>query len=371
MIDCRTILCKAGNGGKGAISFNRGAFIPKGKPNGGNGGNGGNIYFKANPSLPHLGALKSTYTANNGGIGRNMYRHGKNAIDLFVDVPVGTSIKLYHRSQQSPFSQENTHNEIYLKTLEIDTLSDLKLIAKGGAKGLGNPHYSSKNSSPRISGKGEPGQLIKAYLELKCMADIGLVGLPNSGKSSLVRKLSNCNSKVGDYAFTTKSPSIGICLSRDYFLKKYSEKIPDQNLLKIADIPGIIDGASEDKGLGHKFLKHIEKCKLLLIVLDSHPELSTNLRFENSRLLDTYNQLLNELFKFNPKLASLPKIVVLNKMDLLSESDHSSSRVVTFMKNVDADSFLCSSRTGENIFGNKGLGIKILDACLNPNKTSD
>ena len=367
--DVRQIILMAGNGGHGAISFDRGASIPFGRPNGGNGAIGSHIILKATHSLAHLGDLKSKYSSLNGGNGRNKNQHGRMQPNLIVNVPIGTIISKFIKIvpekqvvlphiqlQQHLQSWKSSHVEEQQEEWKFVQKFDLAehdsecLVAKGGYGGKGNPYFSSFQNSPRKRQLGQSGEQVMAKLELKTLADVGLVGFPNSGKSSLVRCLTNSNTTVADYQFTTLYPSVGIALSRDYFLAKTDNR-KLTTPIKIADIPGLIEGASLNKGLGHRFLRHIERCKMLLIVVS----------VENSKILDLktqFNIIRSELKSYNPQLLELPYKVIVNKSDLLQNTSTEDIYTLFNTNNV----LLCSALNNTNIRGPNGLGISIIDS---------
>lgn len=284
---CR-LLIKAGDGGDGIVSWRREAHVPLGGPAGGNGGNGGNIYFIGDhneTSLETLNYYKKIIAKNgeNGGI-KNMY--GANAEDLIVKVPLGTVV-----------INDDTNKIIADITLE----NQKYLIASGGLGGHGNTHFKSGfNKAPTLYEKGELGETFNARLELKELADVGLIGLPNAGKSTLISKLTNATPKIANYQFTTLVPILG---SFDY---------NDQKII-IADIPGLIEDASEGVGLGHEFLKHIERCKILLHVVS----LSLD---DNEDIIASVNTIFNELKKYNLDLIKKKIIIIANKLDLEIEN---------------------------------------------------
>lgn len=286
-IDYAKIELVAGNGGNGAIAFRREKYIPKGGPSGGNGGNGGSIIIKADRNLHTLldFRYKKKYAAKNGAAGSNSLKDGKGAEDLIIRVPVGTVVK-------------------DLETDEIiaDLDSDEKefTAAKGGRGGKGNSNFATPtNQAPRFAEDGKPGESINIILELKLLADVGLVGFPNAGKSTFISAVSAAKPKIADYPFTTLQPNLGIVQYKEY------------QSFTVADIPGIIEGAHEGKGLGHKFLRHIERTGILLIMIDCTEE----------NLKEKYSIILNELEEYSDLLAEKSKIVVLTKADLLYEDD--------------------------------------------------
>ena len=286
-IDYAKIELVAGNGGNGAIAFRREKYIPKGGPSGGNGGNGGSIIIKADRNLHTLldFRYKKKYAAKNGAAGSNSLKDGKGAEDLIIRVPVGTVVK-------------------DLETDEIiaDLDSDEKefTAAKGGRGGKGNSNFATPtNQAPRFAEDGKPGESINIILELKLLADVGLVGFPNAGKSTFISAVSAAKPKIADYPFTTLQPNLGIVQYKEY------------QSFTVADIPGIIEGAHEGKGLGHKFLRHIERTGILLIMIDCTEE----------NLKEKYSIILNELEEYSDLLAEKSKIVVLTRADLLYEDD--------------------------------------------------
>lgn len=283
-IDKCRLLIKAGDGGDGIVSWRREAHVPLGGPAGGNGGHGGSIYFVGDhneTSLETLNYTKKIIAKNgeNGGI-KNMF--GANAEDLIVKVPLGTVV-----------INEDTNQVVADITLE----NQKYLIASGGFGGHGNNHFKSGfNKAPTLYEKGELGESFNARLELKELADIGLIGFPNAGKSTLISKLTNATPKIANYQFTTLVPILG---SFDY---------NDQKII-IADIPGLIEGASEGIGLGHEFLKHIERCKILLHVVSLSMD-------DNEDIVNSVNTIFDELKKYNLDLINKKIIIVANKLDL-------------------------------------------------------
>lgn len=284
-IDYAQIELKAGNGGSGAVSFHREKFHPKGGPDGGEGGRGGHIVFKANRNLHTLQDIKfkKKYKAPNGGNGKGSNKTGKNGSDLIVSVPIGTLVKKKDR-----------------KEIVADLVTDGQefIICNGGIGGKGNSYYkTSTNQSPQKFQPGISGEKGVFDIELKVLADVGLVGLPNAGKSTLLASLSSARPKIADYPFTTLSPNLGIV--------KYGE----YDSFVMADIPGLIEGASRGKGLGHQFLRHIERNKILIFLIDSLEENPYN----------TLSTLEKELVDFNPDIMIKPKIICKTKSDLILE----------------------------------------------------
>lgn len=284
-IDRVTIQVESGSGGAGAISFRREKYVPKGGPDGGDGGRGGAVIFKTVTSELTLLALKYTpiWKAGNGESGHGQKLHGANGKDAVINVPVGTMI----------FDAES--GEL------IEDLSEEGMeftVARGGRGGRGNTHYvTSVNRAPRKAQPGEPGVSMTLELELKTVADVGLVGYPNAGKSTLLSSISAARPKIAPYPFTTLEPHVGVVDMEDY--RRFT----------VADIPGLIDGASENVGLGHDFLRHIERCRLLCFVLDMGG-------VDGRKPLDDLASLRSELDKYDHDLAKRAFVIIANKMDL-------------------------------------------------------
>ena len=285
-IDYAKIELQAGNGGNGAVAFHREKYIDKGGPSGGDGGRGGNIVFQTNTNLHTLQDIryKRMYKAKNGQSGGSNKRTGKSGEDLIIQVPCGTIIK-------------SIESKSIIKDLVKEDESHI--ICQGGIGGKGNFHFkSSTQQTPRFAQEGVKGQKLSIELELKVLADVGLVGLPNAGKSTLLSVMTTAKPKIADYPFTTLQPHLGIV--------KYGE----YQSFVMADIPGLIEGASKGKGLGHQFLKHIERNKILLFLID----------VEEKNPNEVYNQLLDELVNFNKDLLDKDRIVVRTKIDTISEN---------------------------------------------------
>lgn len=280
-LDEKTIDVRSGNGGNGLCSFRREKFVPLGGPDGGDGGKGGSVILQANEQYTTLLDMgnRYIYKANNGEDGGPSRSTGKSAKDLVIDVPCGTLVK-------------DSAGHILADLTEP---KQRWIAAKGGRGGLGNVHFATPSlQGPEKTTPGGRGERRELFLELKLVADVGLVGFPNAGKSSLVNKISSGRPKIGDYPFTTIEPVLGIV--------SHAERT-----FVVADIPGLIDGASEGKGLGHEFLKHIERTYALLFVIDAQD--SENNAWER------FTALRTELEKFHPKLVEKPYIVALNKCD--------------------------------------------------------
>lgn len=275
----------AGNGGDGCVAFRREKYVPRGGPSGGDGGHGGSVLIQASP---HANSLLDLYyrphqRADHGGKGQPKDCHGRSGADLILPVPCGT-VAWDHE----------TGERIGEVVAENDTL----LIAKGGRGGLGNIHFATaSHQAPRESTPGTPGEERVMTLELKLVADVGLVGYPNAGKSTLLRRLTQAQPKVAAYPFTTLNPVIGTIMDEDYAQ------------IKIADIPGLIDGAHTGAGLGHDFLRHIERTRFLLWVIDMGG-------VDGRHPADDFDGLTRELGSYDPTLLERPRLVVANKMDL-------------------------------------------------------
>jgi GTP-binding protein len=282
-VDYVTISARSGHGGPGALSFRRAKFEPKGGPDGGDGGKGGSVILRGDPQLYTLLDLRYNrhHYADNGERGAGAMKTGKNGVDIILRVPLGTMIK-------------DTHTDEIIGEV-VDPDQEI-VIVQGGRGGKGNTFFkSSTNRAPRHHQPGEPGEERDITLELKLMADVGLVGFPNAGKSTLVAAISAARPKVADYPFTTLVPSLGVVGIGDY-----------QSFV-IADIPGIIEGAHEGKGLGLQFLRHMERNAVLLFMVpitEEDPAAS-------------YETLVNELKAFNPELLAKPRMVALSKLDLV------------------------------------------------------
>jgi GTP-binding protein len=284
-IDEAKIQVKAGDGGDGCISFRREKFIPKGGPDGGDGGNGGSIIMVADGNKDTLldFAGRHHWKAQRGEHGMGKKMSGLTGDDLIINVPPGTLIY-------------DADHDILIA--DLDAPEKRVVIAKGGKGGRGNWHFkSSTNQTPRQFEKGTEGQERKLKLELKLIADVGLVGMPNAGKSTLLRAVSAARPKVADYPFTTLEPQLGIV-----------ELLADRRLV-VADIPGLIEGAQNGAGLGHAFLRHIERTKIIVHLLDLYP-------MDGSDPAENYRKIRHELEAFSPKLANKREIIAANKMDL-------------------------------------------------------
>ena len=306
----------AGDGGNGIASFRREKFEPMGGPSGGDGGRGGSVFFQADENLNTLidFRFKKEHRAQRGENGRSSDQYGAAGEDLVLKVPVGTVIK-------DSFS-ENIFGDLTQHGQKI-------LVAKGGKGGLGNIHFkSSINRAPRQFTNGEPGEEFELFLELKLIADIGLVGLPNAGKSSFIRKVSAATPKVADYPFTTLQPNLGVV------------KFDIDKSFVIADVPGLIEGASDGVGLGDKFLKHLTRTRLLLHLIDGLSNIS------GSDPIDDAQTIIGELKKYEETLFNKPRWIVLNKIDLNYDADALKKQIKDKI-GWDDKIFVISSLTGQ------------------------
>ena len=289
-VDESSIIVEAGKGGNGCLSFRREKYVPKGGPDGGDGGHGGSVYLIGDDSLNTLIDFKYQrfYKAQNGqpGMGRQM--SGRAGEDLHVKVPVGTTV-----------IDEDTLEVI----ADVTEIGQVVMVAQGGRRGLGNIHFkSSTNRAPRRTTPGTEGERRNLRLEMKVMADVGLLGMPNAGKSTLIRAVSAAKPKVANYPFTTLVPNLGVV------------KLGMHEHFVMADVPGLIEGASDGAGLGLRFLKHLTRTRLLFHVVDVAP-------FDESDPVEAAEAIIHELGEFSPALAELPRWLVLNKLDLLPEEE--------------------------------------------------
>ncbi|MCR5045479.1 MAG: GTPase ObgE [Treponema sp.] len=282
--DEAVITVSSGKGGNGCISFRREKYIPLGGPSGGDGGKGGDVYFVVKRNMRTLSRLRRRpiLKAKNGSDGMSWGKYGKNGDDLVIPVPPGTSLRDYESGELIHDFTTQGEDEMFL-------------LFKGGKGGWGNIHFkSSTNQAPRIANKGELGVTKKIRVELSVMADVGLVGFPNAGKSSLLTAFTNARPKVAPYPFTTKIPNLGVL------------RVDDERDIIIADIPGIIEGASEGVGLGFKFLKHVSRTQCLLFIIDA----------SDQNYLTAYDTLSQEIASYSQELAKKPRMVLCNKIDI-------------------------------------------------------
>lgn len=306
-VDEIRIRAKAGDGGDGVVRWRREKFKPMSGPAGGNGGNGGNVYVRAVRDL----SLLSKYTgakefkAKDGEAGRGLSQFGKNSDDLYIDVPIGSRITDIERE----------------RVFELNEEGQTELILKGGRGGLGNEYFkSSTNRSPEQSTKGKIGEEGEFLIELTLVVDVGLIGMPNAGKSTLINNFTNAQSAVGSYQFTTLEPHLG-----------------DLYGYVLADIPGLIEGASSGKGLGHKFLRHITRTKMLLHLVS----------LESEDPIKDYYTILNELSNYDQTLVNKEEWIIFTKKDLIS-----SEKLDTIIKDIDTNQkrvFVISNNTGEGV----------------------
>lgn len=316
-IDEVTLFCSSGHGGAGCVSFRREKFIPFGGPNGGDGGRGGDVIFESTTALSTLLELrhKPHQKAERGQHGMGKDRHGAAGADLIIKVPVGTLIRDAESGEELADLTEGGQRIVLLK---------------GGRGGQGNARFAtSTNKAPKFAQPGEEGEERKLRLELKLMADVGLLGLPNAGKSSLISKVSAARPKVADYPFTTLAPSLGVVAYKNF------------RSFVMADIPGIIEGAHAGAGLGHRFLKHLERSGMLVHLVDISglPE---------SDPFDAFESVNRELTLFSEELGSKAQIVVLTKMDLPSAQDHREQAIAWFAER-EIPVYPISSATGQGI----------------------
>ena len=277
------VLVASGNGGKGSSHLHREKFVEKGGPDGGDGGRGGHIILRGNENLWTLIHFKYQrhFKAGHGEHGGSSRSTGADGADVFLEVPLGTVVKDFETDQV---------------LFEITTHGEERIVAQGGKGGLGNWHFrTATNEDPRFAEPGSQGEERELLLELKLLADVGLVGFPNAGKSTLLSVITSAKPKIADYPFTTLKPNLGIVQYRDF------------KSFVIADIPGIIEGAAEGKGLGHYFLRHIERNSTLLFLIPA----------DSKDISEEYEILLNELQKYNPELLDKERLVAISKSDML------------------------------------------------------
>lgn len=313
-VDTAKIVIKSGNGGKGHVSFRREKFVPKGGPDGGNGGKGGDVIFKVDP---HLNTLldfhyKMKFNAENGHPGGKNHRTGKDGKEIIIKLPCGTLVK------------DRDTEEILVDLVNPD---EEVIFARGGKGGRGNAEFTTPtNQTPRYADPGYPGLEMEVKLELKLLADVGIVGFPNAGKSTLISVISSAKPKIADYPFTTLIPNLGIV------------KVGEGMSYAVADIPGLIEGASDGKGLGIQFLRHIDRTSVLLFMLDATDE---DIKTE-------YKVLCNELKKYNPEMEDRTRIICISKIDTVDEVRKKELNKIQFGKKA-AKKMMISAVTGESI----------------------
>lgn len=316
-VDRVEINVKAGNGGHGSVAFRREKYVPNGGPAGGDGGKGGNVVFRVDPNYRTLidYRYKRKLQAENGLDGEGSNRSGKDGNDLIIGVPPGTIIK------------DKADNTILADLTEDD---DEMIIAKGGRGGRGNQHFAtSTRQAPRFAEGGEKGQEFSLVLELKLLADVGLLGFPNVGKSTFLSLISKAKPKIANYPFTTLVPNLGVV------------KWKDHSSFVVADIPGLIEGAHEGAGLGHQFLRHVERTRLLIHILDISG-------FEGRDAIDDFEKINIELEKHNKKLSERKQVVALNKTDVIQDIKDLDP-IKTKIEEKGFEVFLISAATGQGI----------------------
>ena len=326
-LDEAVITVRSGDGGKGCVSFRRERYIPKGGPDGGDGGNGGSIILRATRKIQTLAEFIShkRFRAMNGEPGKGGNKFGKNGPDLFIDLPLGTIVE-----------------DLGTGELIADLINDNEefLLLPGGRGGKGNKHFTtSTNRAPRFAQPGLSGQEKKIKLLLKFLADIGIVGLPNAGKSTLLSRLTISRPKIASYPFTTLIPNLGVMT------------LDDERSMVVADIPGLIKGASAGHGLGHRFLKHIERTKFLLHLLDVTYQ-------PDGDILEDFHTVRHEMAAFNPALTGKRQMVVINKMDLYSPECRDVEALQMALNGMGFESIAISARTGEGLENLKTIVVK-------------
>src|SRR6266511_4313471 len=319
-VDRIRVFAQAGNGGRGSVSFRREKFVPKGGPDGGDGGRGGDVILRADRHVDNLSNLfyEPIIKAKNGGHGMGKKMHGRSALPKIVKVPMGTIVWQAEENKESKHRMPNTvratlnseESRIENRKSKIDFVVDLTredeefVLCRGGAGGKGNVHFkSSRNRAPRQYTEGGEGEQSHFLLELRTIADAGLVGYPNAGKSTLLRKISAARPKVAPYPFTTLHPIVGVI------------EFPGYRRATVADIPGLIEGAHRGLGLGHEFLRHITRCPILIFVIDVAGS-------EGRSPVEDLQNLRKEIDLYDPTLSSRPWLVVANKMDLPNANEN-------------------------------------------------
>ncbi len=316
-VDNVKIYVKAGDGGSGAVSFRREKYVPAGGPDGGDGGRGGNIIFEIEKGSNTLLAFryKRRFIAGNGEAGKPSKCHGKSADDLVIKVPEGTLIK---DAESGKIIKDMSDSEPFL-------------ICRGGRGGWGNRRFATATRQvPRFAKGGRKGEERELILELKMLADVGLIGFPNVGKSSILARISAAKPKIADYHFTTLSPNLGVVAGRE------------ESAFVAADIPGLIEGAAQGVGLGHEFLRHIERCRLLLHVVDISA-------FEGREPIEDIKSINIELSEYSDTLAKLPQIIVANKSDMLASSDVDIAEFERFVKENEWELIYVSAVSGSGL----------------------
>ncbi len=312
----------AGHGGSGALSFRREKFIPRGGPDGGNGGKGGSVYLVADPHRNTLIHFRFTpqFTAPRGGQGEGSLRTGRNGVDLDIPVPIGTLV----------FTHDPAVPDSAQEFADLTIPGQRVLVAKGGRGGLGNAHFAtSTNRSPRKHQPGEPGEERHLRLQLKLLADVGLVGFPNAGKSTFIARISAAKPKIADYPFTTLIPNLGVVT------------LTDDRSFVVADVPGLIEGAHTGHGLGHQFLRHIERTKVLIHLVDVSGASGRD-------AVEDFEVIRQELRLYNPSLLEKPELIAANKMDAVDDPERV-ARLEARARELSLPFFRISAVTGEGI----------------------
>ncbi len=312
--DRATIFVQGGDGGNGCLSFRREKYVPRGGPNGGDGGGGGSVIIRASESYTNLAHLSHQrfWKAERGEHGEGSDRFGKTGKDLVIEVPLGTILRDRDRGHL---------------LRDLKNPGDTVIVAQGGRGGHGNTHFkSSTNRTPRQHEKGLAGEERWLTLELKVIADVGLIGLPNAGKSTLLSRISRAHPEIADYPFTTKYPNLGTVM------------LDSENAFVVADIPGLIEGAHTGLGLGHEFLRHVERTGLLVHLVEAIP-------VDESDPVRNYQMIRKELEQYSPALAKRPELVVVTKMDL-TDADEARERIA---REIGRDVLSISAVTGKGI----------------------
>jgi GTP-binding protein len=321
-VDEADIHVAAGHGGAGALSFRREKFVPRGGPDGGNGGKGGSVYLVADPhrnTLVHF-RFTSEFAARRGGQGEGALRTGRDGADLDIPVPVGTTVYRHH--PETPESEE--------PIADLTVVGQRVLVAQGGRGGLGNAHFAtSTNRAPRKHQPGEPGEEFHLRLKLKLLADVGLVGFPNAGKSTFISRVSAAKPKIADYPFTTLTPNLGVVT------------LSDDRSFVVADVPGLIEGAHAGHGLGHQFLRHIERTKVLIHLVDVSGA-------SGREPVEDFETIRRELALYNRELLEKPQLLVANKIDAVDDAERV-TRLAARGRDLQLPFFRISAVTGEGV----------------------
>ena len=327
-VDEVRIYVKGGDGGRGCISFRREKFVPKGGPDGGDGGRGGNIILRSDPQLLTLEKFlyKNIFIARHGGHGKGKTQHGRDAEDIIIKVPVGTVV-----------IDEKTGEIIK----DFDRAGDEIIVAKGGRGGRGNARFvSAVNQAPKYAEPGTPGEERWLRLELKLLAEVGIIGFPNAGKSTLISKLSNAKPKIASYPFTTLYPNLGVVRYNDF------------ESFIVADIPGLIENAHKGMGLGIRFLKHIERTNILVHLIDASCR-------EWTESINRFEKINEELKAYNPALLLKPQIIAVNKIDL-KEGEENYKKIKEYFDSLSIKALPVSALRGDGIEELKSEIIKKL-----------